>query len=166
MAVKASAYSEPRGSLCSTRCQPSAAESCSPAAAPSRRCPPFAYTPSADGPEQSRHSVHVTECRDCSGAGTDDLQAHGGSLVLCAAQTFLVIGDSKDVVGRRRRHQAGMRRCRPQGQRSPLWPWLAAAWPLVPRSGTLECRTSAPSKLLSTICNAYVRMTRATRQAM
>ena len=30
MAVKASAYSEPRGSLCSTRCQPSAAESCSP----------------------------------------------------------------------------------------------------------------------------------------
>ena len=33
MAVKASAYSEPRGSLCSTRCQPSAAESCSPAAA-------------------------------------------------------------------------------------------------------------------------------------
>ena len=157
MAVKASAYSEPRGSLCSTRCQPSAAESCSPAAAPSRRSPPFAYTPSADsGPEQSRHSVHVTECRDCSGAGTDDLQAHGGSLVLCAAQTFLVIEDSKEVVGRRRRHQADRRRCRPQGQRSPLWPQRAAAWPLVPRSARTNAPRSGPLFLDSTICNAYV----------
>ena len=37
----------------------------------------------------------------------------------------------------------------PQGQGSPLWPhpqW-AAAWPLVPRSRTLERPTSGPSDL-------------------
>ena len=67
--------------------------------------------------------------------------------MLCACADFLVNVDSKVVVGRRRRHRAGVRGRRPQGQSSPLWPWLAAAWPLVPRSGTLECGTSAPSKL-------------------
>ena len=70
------------------------------------------------------------ECCYLMGSCAHDLQAHGGSLWLCAAQTFLVIEDSKEVVGRRRRHQAGMRRCRPRGQRSTLWPQRAAAWPL------------------------------------
>ena len=32
------------------------------------RAPPSAGTASAPAPKQSRHSVHVTECRDCSGA--------------------------------------------------------------------------------------------------
>ena len=73
-----------------------------------------------------------------------------------------VIVDHQDVVGRRRRHQAGMRRRRPQGQRSPLWPWLAAAWSQVPRSRRLECAVLGAVQTLSTICNAYVTMTRAT----
>ena len=34
MGMKASAFSDARGALCSTRCQPSAAESCSPTATP------------------------------------------------------------------------------------------------------------------------------------
>ena len=37
-------------------------------------------------PEKSRHSAHVTECQDCSGPGADDLEPHGGGLVLCTAQ--------------------------------------------------------------------------------
>ena len=85
--------------------------------------------------------MHVAECTFQPGAGVHDLWARGGDLVLCAAQTCSVIVDSKVAVGRRRRHQADMRRRRPQGQRSPLWPQSAAAWPLVPRSGTLECAT-------------------------
>ena len=126
MTVKATVHTEPRGSLCSIRCQPSAAESCSAYATHTCRPPPYALRPSADGPEQSRHSVHATECRcrDCSGAGVHELWARGGGLVLCAAQTCSVIVDSKVAVGRRRRHQAGMRRCRPQ--RRPEEPCLAS----------------------------------------
>ena len=131
----------------------------------SARPPPYALRPSADGPEQSRHSVHATECRDCSGAGVHDLQAHGGGLQLRTAQTCSVIVDSKDTVGRRRRHQADMRRRRRQGQRSPLWPQRAAAWSPVPRSGTLECATLASVQTFSTISNAYVHMTHATSLA-
>ena len=40
MTVKATAHSEPRGSLCSTSFQPSAAEFCSPTPTTSRRSPP------------------------------------------------------------------------------------------------------------------------------
>ena len=90
------------------------------------------------------------------------LQSNGRDLLLCAAQTICVIVDSKEVVGRRRRRRAGVHRHRPQGQRSPLWPQWAAAWPPVPHSGSVECGTSAPSKLLSTKCHAYVHMTHAT----
>ena len=46
--------------------------------------------------------------------------------------------DGKVVVGRRPHHRAGVHRPRLQGQSSPLWPQWAAAWPLVPRSRTLE----------------------------
>ena len=67
------------------------------------------------------------------------------ALVIDAKHSVIV--DSKVAVGRRRRHQADMRRRRPQGQRSPLWPQWAAAWPLVPRSRTSSVRRSAPSKL-------------------
>ena len=88
---------------------------------------------------------------------------HGGLLRLAVAK-HIVIVDSKVTVGRRRRHQAGMRRRRPQGQRSPLWPQSAAAWPLVARSGTLECATLASVQTSSTISNAYVHMTHATRR--
>ena len=51
----------------------------------------------------------------------------------------------KVVVGRRLHHRAGVHRRRPQGQGSSLWPPWAAAWPLVPRSRTLERPTSGPS---------------------
>ena len=93
-----------------------------------------------------------TECTFQPGAVGHDLQAHGGGLVLCAAQTCGVIVDSKDVVGRRRRRRAGVRSHRPQGQRSPLWPQWAAAWPLVPRSRTLERPTLGSVRSFSTIC--------------
>ena len=50
------------------------------------------------------------------------------------------------VVGCRLHHRAGVHRHRPQGQGSPLCPQWAAAWPLVPRSGTpSSARTSEPS---------------------
>ena len=45
--------------------------------------------------------MSCTECTFQPGAVVHDLQAHGGSLVLCTAQTFLVHVDSKEVVGRR-----------------------------------------------------------------
>ena len=79
-----------------------------------------------------------------------------GMLQLCAAQTCSVIVDGKVAVGRRRRHQAGMRRCRPQGQSSPLWPQWASAWPLVPRSRTLERPTLGSVRFFCTICNVNV----------
>ena len=164
MAMKASAHRATHGSLWSTCCEPSAAESCSPRALQVDRPPPYALRPSADGPEQSRHSVHATECRDCSGAGVHDLQAHGGGLVLCACADFLVNVDSKVAVARRRRHRAGMRGRRPRGQSSPLWPWLAAAWSPVPRSRRLECAVLGAVQTLSTISNGYVHMTHATRR--
>ena len=44
MALKASAHSEPCGSLCSTSCQPSAAESCSPTATRVHMTLPYART--------------------------------------------------------------------------------------------------------------------------
>ena len=55
-----------------------------------------------------------------------------------------VIVDSKDVVGRRRRHRAGVHRHRPQGQSSPLWPQTQCGrrhgrW-ILPRSRTLDAR--------------------------
>ena len=121
MGLKSSAPADSRGALWSIGCQPSAAESCSRRALHGCRPPPYALRPSPDCPEQSRHSPHAGECRDCSGAGVHDLLARGGGLVVCAAQTCAVIVDSKDTVGRHRRHQAGVRRRRPQGQRSPLW---------------------------------------------
>ena len=34
-----------------------------------------AEVPSAHGPEQSRHSVHVTECRDCASRGHLDIRS-------------------------------------------------------------------------------------------
>ena len=71
---------------------------------------------------------------------------------LCAAQTCGVIVDSKVVVGRRRRRRAGVRRHRPQGQSSPLWPQWAAAWPLVPLRAPSSGQPSGPSELFSTIC--------------
>ena len=162
MTVKATAHTEPRGSLCSIRCQPSAAESCSAYATHTCRPPPYALRPSADGPEQSRHSVHATECRDCSGAGVHDLQAHGGGLALCDCASCGVIVDSKDVVGRRRRHRAGVRRRRPQGQSSPLWPQWAAAWPLVQRGRRRQTRVRDDRVCDSTISDGYVHMTHAT----
>ena len=82
-----------------------------------------------------------TDCRDCSGAGVHDPQAHGGGLVLCAhvlTTNICVTVDSKVVVGRRLHHRTGVHRPRPQGQISPLWPQWSAAWPLVPHSRTLE----------------------------
>ena len=91
------------------------------------------------------------------------IRSISGTLQLCAAQTCSVIVDSKVAVGRRRRHQADMRRRRRQGQRSPLWPQSAAAWPPVPRSGTLECAALGSVQTFSTICHAYVHYTRATR---
>ena len=112
---------------------------------------------------RTHDSVHVAECVFQPGAVVHDLQAHGGSLVLCAAQSFLIIVDSKEVVGRRRRHQAGMRRCRPRGQRSPLWPQRAAAWPLVPRSARTNAPRSGPSFHDSTFWDVNVQMTHATR---
>ena len=53
-----------------------------------------------------------------------DLQA---SASLCACANCSAIADSKvrlvgEFVGRQRRHRAGVRRRRPRGQRSPLWP--------------------------------------------
>ena len=60
----------------------------------SRSLPPYALRPSADGPEKSRHSAHVTECRDCSGAGADDLQAHGAALQRYDSVFCTVIVDS------------------------------------------------------------------------
>ena len=166
MGMKASAHSDARGALCSIRSQPSAAESCSPTATHGARPPPYALRPSADGPEQSRHSVHATECRDCSGAGVHDLQAHGGGLVLCAAQSCSVIVDSKVMVGRRRRHRAGVRRRRPQGQSSPLWPQWAAAWPLVQRGRRRQTRVRDDRVCDSTFSNVNVQMTRATSQTV
>ena len=44
MTVKASAHSEPRGSLYSISCQPSAAESCSPTATRVHMTLPYART--------------------------------------------------------------------------------------------------------------------------
>ena len=70
-----------------------------------------------------------------------------GMLGVVADAKFLVIVDSKVMVGRRRRHRAGVRRRRPQGQSSPLWPQWAVAWPLVPRSRTSSGRRSGPSDL-------------------
>ena len=160
--MKSSAPADSRGALWGIGCQPSAAESCSRRALHGYRPPPYALRPSADGREQSRHSPHAGECRDCSGAGAHDLQARGGDLQRLLAQTCAVIVDSKDTVGRHRRHQAGVRRRRPQGQRSPLWPWLAAAWSPVPRSRRLECAVLGAVQTLSTISNAYVPMTHAT----
>ena len=82
---------------------------------------------------------------------------HAGLLRLEDAFRVVIV-DHEDTVGRRRRHRAGMRRRRPQGQRSPLWPQWAAAWPLVPRSRTSSARRSAPSKLFQPydVCHAYV----------
>ena len=79
-----------------------------------------------------------------------------GMLGVVADANCSVIVDSKVAVGRRRRHQADMRRRRRQGQRSPLWPQSAAAWPPVPRSGTLECAALGSIQTFSTICHAYV----------
>ena len=44
MALKASAHSDPCGSLCSTSCHPSAAESCSPTATCVHMTLPYART--------------------------------------------------------------------------------------------------------------------------
>ena len=68
----------------------------------------------------------------------------------------------KVVVGRRLRRRDGVHRPRPQGQSSPLWPQWAAAWPLVPRSRTLERLTLGSVQTFSTICNANVHTTHAT----
>ena len=109
-----------------------------------------------------------TQCMSLSAATEHSNNRQGlpgphACLLRLAVAKHIVIVDSKVTVGRRRRHQAGMRRRRPQGQRSPLWPQSAAAWPLVPRSGTLECATLASVQTSSTISNAYVHMTHATR---
>ena len=59
-------------------------------------------------------------------------------LRVSADDNIVVTVEGEVVVGRRRRRRAGMHRPHPQGQSSPLWPQWAAAWPLVPRSRTLE----------------------------
>ena len=59
-------------------------------------------------------------------------------LRVSADDNIVVTVKGEVVVGRRRRRRAGVHRPRPQGQSSPLWPQWAAAWPLVPRSRTLE----------------------------
>ena len=62
-------------------------------------------------------SVGGTQWHRLSAADTcllvpSGLQSNGRDLLLCAAQTICVIVDSKVVVHRRRRHQAGVRRRR------------------------------------------------------
>ena len=52
-----------------------------------------------------------------------------------------------------------------RGALSDLSGQPAAAWPPVPHSGSVECGTSGPSKLLSTKCHVNVPMTHATRPA-
>ena len=59
-------------------------------------------------------------------------------LGVSAHDNIVVTVEGEVVVGRRLRRRAGVHRPRPQGQSSPLWPQWAAAWPLVPRSRTLE----------------------------
>ena len=76
---------------------------------------------SAHSPEQSRHSAHVTECRDCSGAGVHDPQAHSGDLLLCACANIGVTvtpstvrwSSAVDSVSDRFHHRAGVHRTRP-----------------------------------------------------
>ena len=65
---------------------------------------------------------------------------------------------------------SGVHRPRPQATR-PVQPSLAsvgwaAAWPLVPRSRTLERSTLGSVRTFSTICNANVHTTRATRRCL
>ena len=71
-----------------------------------------------------RHSVstqwHALSAADTCLLMPNAVQSCGRVIRLCSAQTFIVIVDSKEVVGRRRRHQAGMRRCHPRGQRRAL----------------------------------------------
>ena len=90
------------------------------------------------------------------------LQSHGRDQRLCDCASCGVIVDSKDVVGRRRRHRAGVRRRRPQGQSSPLWPQWAAAWPLVQRGRRRQTRVRDDRVCDSTFSNVNVHMTRAT----
>ena len=103
----------------------------------------LAITPLLDGGTHT-HALSAAVKHAMNGQGLGG--PHAG--LHCLADAFrAVIVDSKEVVGRRRRHRYGVRRRRPQGQRSPLWPQWVAAWSPVPRSGTLECATSRPSKL-------------------
>ena len=82
---------------------------------------------------------------------------------LCDCASCGVIVDSKDIVGRRRRHRAGVRRRRPQGQSSHRWPQSAAAWPLVQRGRRRQTRVRDDRVCDSTFSNVNVHMTRATR---
>ena len=139
MGMKASAHSNAHGALWSTSCEPSAAESCFADAVGCQNdalCTlgMLAITRIVDRRTQwmvlsaaIKHSMN--------GQGLEG--THAGLLRLEDAFRVVIV-DHEDTVSRRRRHRAGMHRRRPQGQRSPLWPQWAAAWPLVPRSRTLE----------------------------
>ena len=161
MTVKATAHTEPRGALWSIGCQPSAAESCSPTATHGRSM----LECTIHGPGRCSLIDRRTQWMVLSAAIDKRCIAEGlwgpsSILRLSLDANCSVIVDSKDAVGRRRRHAVKMA-CAViaheargalsgiSGRRHGRWCRVLAA---------SSARRSAPSELFFNR-NAYVPMT-------
>ena len=141
MTVKATAHSEPRGSLCSTSCQPSAAESCSPTATRVHMTLPYARMAWWYRRQVMLMAALIVGTIDCECAADSDtclpvpsagLQSHAAGInwfplrkLFASSWTARWLSIVDDAIN----DQAGVRigvAQRTTGQSSHLWPQWAA----------------------------------------